>query len=238
MNIRTACLSNQGGRSCSDDTAAVFRNDGCVRVFVGDGLGGYAGGRQASQAAARALEEEARRGSLLTDERLTEAAAQANRAVRHLQEKSHGRMKTTLVFLTIEDSRARWMHIGDSRLYHFQSGALVRQTMDHSVSQMAVLMGEITSAEIRFHEDRNRVLRALGSENAKPDLSQAVMLTAGVDAFLLCTDGFWEYVMEAEMEKALQSAKDPQQWLTIMEKILRTRVTKENDNYTAAAVFC
>lgn len=238
MNIRTACLSNQGGRSCNDDTAAVFRNDGCVRVFVGDGLGGYAGGRQASQAAARALEEEARRGSLLTDERLTEVAAQANRAVRHLQEKSHGRMKTTLVFLTIEDSRARWMHIGDSRLYHFQSGALVRQTMDHSVSQMAVLMGEITSAEIRFHEDRNRVLRALGSENAKPDLSQAVMLTAGVDAFLLCTDGFWEYVMEAEMEKALQSAKDPQQWLTIMEKILRTRVTKENDNYTAAAVFC
>ncbi len=238
MNIRTACLSNQGGRSRNDDTAAVFRNGGCVRVFVGDGLGGYAGGQQASQSAARALEEEARRGSLLTDERLTEAAAQANRAVRQLQEESHGRMKTTLVFLTIEDSRARWMHIGDSRLYHFQNGALVRQTMDHSVSQMAVLMGEITSAEIRFHEDRNRVLRALGAENAKPDLSPTVMLTAGVDAFLLCTDGFWEYVMEAEMEKALQSAKDPQQWLAIMEKMLRTRVTKENDNYTAAAVFC
>ncbi len=238
MNIRTACLSNQGGRSCNDDTAAVFQKDGCVRVFVGDGLGGYAGGQQASQAAARVLEEEARRGSLLTDERLTEAAAQANRAVRQLQEESHGRMKTTLVFLNIEDSRARWMHIGDSRLYHFQNGALICQTMDHSVSQMAVLMGEITPAEIRFHEDRNRVLRALGAENAKPELSPTVMLTSGVDVFLLCTDGFWEYVMEDEMEKALQSAKDPQQWLEAMEKTLHTRVNGENDNYTAAAVFC
>jgi len=238
MNIRTACLSNQGGRSCNDDTAAVFQNDGCVRVFVGDGLGGYAGGQQASQAAARALEEETRRGSLLTDERLTEAAAQANRAVRKLQEKSHGRMKTTLVFLNIEDSRARWMHIGDSRLYHFQNGTLIRQTMDHSVSQMAVLMGEITLREIRFHEDRNRVLRALGAENWKPELSPTVMLTGGVDAFLLCTDGFWEYVMEEEMEKALKNANGPQQWLEAMEKILRTRVTGENDNYTAAAVIC
>ncbi len=238
MNIRTACLSNPGGRSCNDDTAAVFQKDGCVRVFVGDGLGGYAGGQQASQAAASALEEASRLGSLLTDERLTEAAAQANRAVRKLQEDSHGRMKTTLVFLTVEDSRARWMHIGDSRLYHFQNGHLVRQTMDHSVSQMAVLMGEITPAEIRFHEDRNRVLRALGAENAKPDLSPTVMLTGGVDTFLLCTDGFWEYVMEDEMEKTLQGAKNPQQWLEAMEKILRARVNEGNDNYTAAAVFC
>lgn len=238
MNIRTACLSNQGGRSCNDDTAAVFQNDGCIRVFVGDGLGGYAGGQQASQAAAQALEEAARRGSLLTAEQLTEAAAQANQAVRQLQEDSHGRMKTTLVFLTIEENRARWMHIGDSRLYHFQNGTLIRQTMDHSVSQMAVLMGEITLPEIRFHEDRNRVLRALGAENCKPDLSPIMTLTSGVDTFLLCTDGFWEYVMEEEMEKTLKNAKDPQQWLEKMEKILRTRATGENDNYTAAAVFC
>ncbi len=238
MNIRTACLSNPGGRSCNDDTAAVFRRDGCVRVFVGDGLGAYAGGKQASQAAERAMEEQTLRGSLLTDERLTQAAAQADRAVRQLQEKSRGRMKTTLVFLTIEDSRARWMHIGDSRLYHFQNGTLVHQTMDHSVSQMAALMGEMSQAEIRFHEDRNRVLRALGAENSKPDLSPTVALTGGKDTFLLCTDGFWEYVTEEEMEKALQKAKDPRQWLEEMEKILRARATGENDNYTAAAVFC
>lgn len=238
MKITTACLSDQGGRSSNDDTVRVHQGKDCVWAYVGDGLGSYAGGQQASQAAAGALENAAHRGSLLTDAQMISAAQQADVAVRAVQQKHHGNMKTTLVFLYIEEGRARWMHIGDSRLYRFRGGRLECQTSDHSVSQMAVLMGEITPQEIRFHEDRNRVLRALGGENAKPELSPTVMLTGGEDAFLLCTDGFWEYVYEAEMEQTLQSAKTPQAWLESMEAILRTRVPADNDNFTAAAVFC
>jgi len=238
MNIKTACLSDCGGRSINDDTVQVRQKGEDVCVFVGDGLGGYAGGRQASQAAAAALLEAGRKGSLLAQQSLLCAAEQADRAVRKLQADSRGNMKTTLVFLVIEDGRARWMHVGDSRLYHFRGGCLQTQTMDHSVSQMAVLMGEITPQQIRFHEDRNRVLRALGGENAKPDLSPTLMLTGGEDVFLLCTDGFWEYVYEPEMEQTLRQSKTPQDWLERMKKILQTRTPEDNDNYTAAAVFC
>ena len=238
MKIKTACLTDCGGRSVNDDTVRIHEDGDCVWAFVGDGLGGYAGGRQASQAAGQALYEASRRGSLLTPERMNEAAWQADEAVHALQREKGGKMKTTLVFLYIEDGRARWMHIGDSRLYHFSGGHLQCQTMDHSVSQMAVLMGEITPQEIRFHEDRNRVLRALGGDNAKPDVSAPVILTGGKDVFLLCTDGFWEYVYEEEMEKTLQSAKTPEQWLKSMEAILRTRTPEDSDNFTAAAVFC
>jgi len=238
MNIKTACLSECGGRSINDDTVRVVQKGDCVWAFVGDGLGGYAGGQQASQAAAKALMEAGRRGSLLMDAQLIEAAAQANQAVFQVQEQRQGRMKTTLVFLVIEDGRARWMHVGDSRLYHFRGCHLLKQTTDHSVSQMAVLMGEITPHEIRFHEDRNRVLRALGGDNAKPELSPTVMLTGGEDVFLLCTDGFWEYVYEAEMEETLLQSASPEEWLKRMENILHTRTPSDNDNYTAAAVFC
>lgn len=238
MNIKIDILTNIGGRSNNDDTADKREKGDCAWVFVGDGLGGYAGGQMASEAAARAMMDATHRGSLLTDERLQEAAAQANRAVIRLQAEKNGKMKTTLVFLAIEDGRARWMHVGDSRLYHFRCGHLQTQTMDHSVSQMAVLMGEITPREIRFHEDRNRVLRALGGDNARPELSPTVMLTGGEDVFLLCTDGFWEYVYEEEMEALLQRASGPKQWLEEMEKLLRTRTPNDNDNYTAAAVFC
>ena len=238
MIIKTACLSECGGRSINDDTVRVVQKGDCVWAFVGDGLGGYAGGQQASQAAAEAMLNAGRRGSLLTDDRLIAAAVQANQAVLQVQEKRQGRMKTTLVFLVIEDGRARWMHVGDSRLYHFRGGHLQKQTIDHSVSQMAVLMGEITPQEIRFHEDRNRVLRALGGDNAKPELSPTVMLTGGEDVFLLCTDGFWEYVYEPEMEQTLQQAKTPEEWLKKMEQIMHTRTPSDNDNYTAAAVFC
>lgn len=238
MKIKTACLTDCGGRSVNDDTVRIHEDSDCIWVFVGDGLGGYAGGQLASQAAGEALYKASRRGSLLTPERMNEAAQQADAAVRALQQKNGGKMKTTLVLLYIEDGCARWMHIGDSRLYHFISGHLQCQTMDHSVSQMAVLMGEVTPQEIRFHEDRNRVLRALGGDNAKPDVSAQVILTGGKDVFLLCTDGFWEYVYEEEMERTLQNAKNPQEWLKSMETILHTRAPEDSDNFTAAAVFC
>ena len=65
-----------------------------------------------------------------------------------------------------------------------------------------------------------------------------MMLTGGKDAFLLCTDGFWENVYETEMEQALRDAQSPEDWLSRMEEILRPRLTEGSDNYTAAAVFC
>lgn len=238
MTIKVASISDCGGRSINDDTVRIRQERDSAWVFVGDGLGGYAGGQQASQAAAEALMKVCRKGSLMTDAQLIGAANLAQQAVCKVQKDRNGKMKTTLVFLVIEKNQARWMHVGDSRLYHFHGGKIQNQTMDHSVSQMAVLMGEITHHQIRFHEDRNRVLRALGGESAKPDLSAIVPLTAGKEAFLLCTDGFWEYVFESEMEQTLQQAKDPQQWLDQMLKILHSRTPADNDNFTAAVIFC
>lgn len=237
MNIRTASVSSAGGRQINDDSVSIIKNENGVYSYVGDGLGGYAGGKKASTAAAESLSDSVRRGSLLTDGSLLCAAEKANNAVINVQKTEHGNMKTTLVFLAVEDGRAKWMHIGDSRLYHFKKNILTSQTMDHSVSQVAVLMGEITKDEIRRHEDRNRVLRALGGDNAKPDISPTVILTADEDVFLLCTDGFWEYVYESEMEETLGRAESPEMWLSEMENLIRSRAPENNDNYTAAAVF-
>lgn len=236
MILRTFCMSNIGGRTTNDDTASIYQTPGKAWVYVGDGLGSYAGGKRASRAAGDTLLAMAKKGSMLGKERLTEAAQAADKAVHDLQAATGGNMKTTLVFLAVEDGRAQWAHVGDSRLYHFRSGKLLKQTTDHSVSQMAVFLGEISLHEIRFHEDRNRVLRALGGDNAKPDVSDPIELEEG-DAFLLCTDGFWEYVYEAEMETALQLSDSPKDWVRRMEKILKTRVPSDNDNFTAAVLF-
>ena len=54
---------------------------------------------------------------------------------------------------------------------------------------------------------------------------------------LLCSDGFWEYVLEEEMEEELRLAKDPEDWLCRMREHLRGRIPQNNDNNTAAVVW-
>ena len=237
MKISTAFLSEIGGRERNEDTVCIRQKERNLCVFVGDGLGGYDGGKIASVAAAEAVMKHWESQGLMAETHMRAAAAAADEAVQGKQASMMGDMKTTLVALQVEGEQARWMHVGDSRLYYFRNGTLVTQTLDHSVSQMAVLMGEIPQEGIRFHADRSRVLRALGSGNAKPDISPLTELKEDT-AILMCTDGFWEYVNEKEMETTLNEAKEPVDWLGKMKEILEKRVPQGNDNFSAAAVFC
>ena len=170
---------------------------------------------------------------------MTEAFYLADKEVKKHQT-SETEMKTTLVCLMIdEDENAIWGHVGDSRLYRFKNAQLINQTADHSVSQMAVYMNEISQSQIRFHEDRSKILRALGSDSAEPDIMDDVHLEAekGFHAFLLCTDGFWEYVYEAEMSKILKESHTPEEWLQGMQLIRDSRAPENSDNFSAAAVY-
>ena len=146
-------------------------------------------------------------------------------------------MKTTVVILTVEGARWQWAYAGDSRLYHFVEGNLLWQTRDHSSSQIAVLLWQIAPEQIRFHEDRSRIYRALGQdEDTQVDAGEEA-LSPGEHQFLLCSDGFWEYILEREMEGQLKASATPQEWLDRMCSLLRERVPDNNDNNSAAAVW-
>lgn len=92
--------------------------------------------------------------------------------------------------------------------------------------------------QIRFHDDRNKLLKVLGNEDdlKLKKLCEPIALERG-DAFLLCSDGFWEYIYEVEMEIDLIKSSTPQEWMTFMVKRLLSRVTTNNDNFTAICVF-
>ncbi|HYL97977.1 MAG TPA: serine/threonine-protein phosphatase, partial [Blastocatellia bacterium] len=128
-------------------------------------------------------------------------------------------------------------HAGDSRLYYFQSGRIRYQTKDHSVPQTMVDAGEMSAAQIRGHADRNRLLRSLGMDGEfKPTISCEKQPLHSEDAFLICVDGFWEFVYETEMEADLARADTPGNWLSVMESRIVKRAEDGHDNYTAIAV--
>lgn len=233
--IKTASYSDIGGRRRNEDSLLI-RTGGADRAcaVVADGLGGHGEGDKASQAAVRVIGDSW--ADSVSPAGLTALIQQAHRQIHSLQTGAC-RMKSTVAALLLERERMVWANVGDTRLYHFVNGSLVFQTKDHSASQIAVALGQIRPEQIRFHEDRSRLYRALGMEGDVTVDAGEKCLERGEHAFLLCSDGFWEYVYENEMEKTLQSTDGPQAWLDAMRVLLRGRTPADNDNNTAAAVW-
>ena len=96
-------------------------------------------------------------------------------------------------------------------------------------------MGRIPLRDIRSDKDQNKLTRVLGSDYyIPPDCDIYNTPLAVGDAFILCTDGFWEYVYEEEMEADLYASNaTPDKALALMEQRLLARVNKFNDNYSA-----
>jgi serine/threonine protein phosphatase PrpC len=176
-----------------------------------------------------------------TGEDLTEWFDKANEEVLALQTEAC-QMKTTLALLCVDEQTcsALTAHLGDTRIYHFEDGKCVFYTFDHSVSRMSVLAGEIEMEDIRFHADRNKLLKAIGkAEDVKAEIDVLEMDEKKEHAFLLCTDGFWEYVTEEDMERTLAQAQSPEEWLAMMRDVLNQNEKKKenNDNNSAIAVW-
>lgn len=230
-----ASLSQVGGRACNEDIALLAQAGACTLAVVADGLGGHGGGDVASQTAAAVMEAVFADSPMLDIEAMDLAIQAANQAVLARQTPQQ-EMKSTLVALFAGPGQATYGYLGDSRLYHFSGGQLMFQTQDHSVSQMAVQVGEIEPGQIRHHADRHKLLRALGAApQAQPGLG--TVATAPGDAFLLCSDGFWELVLEEEMAADLRAARNAEDWLKKMHKRLKKQLDEHSDNYSAVAVL-
>ena len=233
--IQYASYSDTGGRAHNEDSVLVqSAGERGLCAVLADGLGGHGGGDRASQAAIRVFADGWQPDA--TPDELQRLAQTANMQILSMQTPAC-RMKTTLVALSVSPTRFAYAFAGDSRLYHFGPDGLLWQTRDHSASQIAVLMGQIKPSEIRFHEDRSRIFRALGQENSPGAESGLLTPVPGRNAFLLCSDGFWEYVYEEEMEAALRDASDPGDWISRMRALLEQRVPPDHDNNSAIAVW-
>lgn len=233
-------ISRIGGRLVNEDCTGVHQVDERYGFFLADGLGGHGGGEIASQTAVKQaiLQFEAVDCNLSTVERIFEAGQQALLQIQREQHMFHG-MKTTMTALLLDAHSVCIGHIGDSRVYYFQDEQLIGRTKDHSVPQMLLLAGEIREDEIRHHPDRNRLLRALGVPWEEPQYQLAKpIVRKGRQAFLLCSDGFWELVNEQEMTDTLKRAHDVTEWLVQMERLVLLHGAETTmDNYSAVAVW-
>lgn len=231
MFISTDWYSDVGGRANNEDAVGVFERNGTTLCVVADGLGGHDNGEVASNAVLKVVANYAYGN--LSKTALYNATQRANEEI--LRRAGNSQMKTTLALLWMQNGNALVGTAGDTRIYQFRAGRIKFQSVDHTLAQLDVIAGDEDAGDVRKNPDRNKLIRVVGmKEGFKVDISE-LQYQPG-DAFLLCSDGFWENILEDDMLRTLSQSKNAMDWLKAMRRILEPRLNKDSDNNSAIAV--
>ena len=240
--IEYASISEIGEKSNNEDAAKIFINQplSTYGFILADGLGGHGNGDIASNfvvdCIGAAIENTDTFSGVFIDECFDTAQEMLmeEKALKGLSS-----IKTTAVLLLITGDCAQWGHIGDSRLYHFRDSKQISRTIDHSIPQMLAISGQIKERDIRHHPDRSILIRAMGAEWQAQDyeIDQRNMKIAKGDSFLLCTDGFWEWIDEKSIMRILKKDLSAYDALSEMNaEIIANGAGMGMDNYSAILV--
>ena len=195
-------------RSRNEDALAVIEPD---TYLVADGMGGQAAGEIASRMLVSAIETFLHASDHPWDERVLEKAI--IRAGERIYEAGQGRedykgMGTTATILHIDNNRAYFAHVGDSRLYRLKGERIEQLTEDHSYVETLVRNGEISQAAARIHPMKNYLTQAVGAMlDIQVDTGNFKVKSG--DAFLLCTDGLTNMVSDEEISRIIRSSSNP-----------------------------
>ena len=214
-------------------------------LMVADGLGGHAGGREASttavSVAARALLTELLVPIMMNETReverrpvqevITEAIISANQSVSHIESDAG----TTLTVVLVADHSAYAGHVGDTRLYYLAAGKATQITKDHSLASRLVELGEISPQEANNHPQRSFLYRALGQD---PELEVDAHLQhlAQGSYLLLCSDGLWGTVSDQEMVEVIDEAPSIQQACNRLIELANERGGDDNATVVLARI--
>lgn len=231
--------TNEGGRSYNEDSVThdIYGNSGLF--VVADGLGGHQYGEVASECVCYTLLEEWQRaGGETSAQWLEDTIELANQKVLELQKEKKADLKSTVVALAINNGRAVWANVGDSRLYYIHNSRIEAVTNDHSVAFKRYKAGEISRDDIRTDADQSGLLRAVGNvERHQPEVYDYDVIVQPGDAFMLCTDGMWEYLSDEEVLFELLKSRDAKEWSERLLLRLMNRIKGNNDNLTILTVM-
>ncbi|KGF73456.1 serine/threonine protein phosphatase [Neosynechococcus sphagnicola sy1] len=204
-------------RSVNQDAYYI---DPIGRFFlVADGMGGHAGGQEASRIATQIIRTSLNDNwsSPESSRVLLETAfLKANQAIVKDQ-RSHperGDMGTTAVVVMFrkepnqpEGTELAWCaHVGDSRLYRLRGAKLEQITEDHTWVARAMKMGELSPDQVRTHPWRHVLSQCLGREDLHQVDIQTLEVQVG-DRLLLCSDGLTEELSDHLIASHLKSIR-------------------------------
>lgn len=207
---------------------------GCVI----DGVGGYNGGEVAA-----ALAKEVLLQQLSEDDKSADLARRMKEALINANDKIYGEKQNnkdnadmacvlTLALASTADNKFYYAHVGDTRLYLYRDGSLVKISKDHSFVGFLEDSGRLTEDAAMRHPKRNEINKALGFGG---DIRlQADYIETGESPFLpgdlllLCSDGLTDMLGTADINNVLQSEGNLKSKGTQLVQMANDRGGKDN----------
>lgn len=195
-------------REVNEDNMGHMLNTPNGDIFVVcDGMGGHVGGQIASTISVESIISNlSQKQQTNIHVGISNTLIFANEQVikRTAIEPNLKGMGSTATVAVIKDELLYVGHVGDSRAYIISNGKLYRITRDDSYVQMLVDNNTITEDEAETHPQKNRILKALGSQSAlEPNSPSRPFKMKVGDLLLLCSDGLCSMVFDEAIEQLI-----------------------------------
>jgi serine/threonine protein phosphatase PrpC len=236
-----------GAREEQEDSARIGIFDteaggAALLLIVADGMGGHAGGREASRAAVDAFAQNFHtnssaplrprlRGALDAANEAVAALAAANRELRG--------MGCTIVAAVLAGTYLRWISVGDSLLLAIKNRQVVRLNADHSLApelERAVREGRMTQDEADSDPDRH-ILRSAVTGGRMNLIDEGARRIGEGALVLLATDGILTLPGEHLARIASQGFAAEQTIHSLLSAI-EADMPADQDNTTLIAAYC
>jgi PPM family protein phosphatase len=209
----TGCVreaNEDAGRHVSPNDKEILLRKGTLTI-VADGMGGHASGEIASAMAIDLIGEiyyaDVQNPPALALKNAIETASAEIFETSLTNEKYFG-MGTTVAALVVLSETAIAAHVGDSRIYRLSGGRMEMLTLDHSQVMEMVKHGILTMDEAREHDDKNVILRAVGTQASVEAEISAPFAVEPNDEFLLCSDGLSDMLTDDEIWEIWANYRD------------------------------
>ena len=239
MRFSVYQVSRKGGREKNEDRMGYCYTRDSGLFALADGMGGHPEGEVASQLALQtlaALFQRDAKPTLKDPLRFLNDSVIAghHQLLRYATERALiDTPRTTIVAAVLQGNAAYWAHCGDSRLYLVRGDKLIARTRDHSYSELQETLAQVVPIGERFN--RNVLFTCLGSPGKPVVDAVGPLLMQSGDRILLCSDGLWGNVTDAEVTEALATRALSDAVPELVEQALRKGGPK-CDNVTVICV--
>ncbi|CAN7191888.1 serine/threonine-protein phosphatase [Pseudoduganella sp. LjRoot289] len=242
--IEAGTAQHLGNRPQQNDRAALYtaaKAPGYVMAVLADGMGSGSAAPEQVLHTSKQLFDDYRAGE-------TASLARLQELLRGIAQETHdvlamnplgasGEPQSTLVLLVLTpQGQAVWACVGDSRLYRFANTQCAARSGDADYVEHLVNVDKLPPEAAKKHRSSRLLANVLGNRLKAPFVTVGVHqgLQPG-DAFLLCSDGLWQYFTDTELANALARGTPRQASEMLINKAIE-RAKGQGDNCSMAII--